>query len=141
MQAGNAQRQVAILGLFKTGGADHPEKGVLIREAADRFDQITVRILVLRDRLARPQQEGATRVLMHSVVWQYIPQEEREGIVEMMEQAGQEASKDKPLAWISLEANRDTHRHELTVRYWPGGQAWQKLATAHPHGSWIEWEG
>ena len=95
----------------------------------------------LRDRLAQPQQEGTTRVLMHSVVWQYIPQEEREGIVEMMEQAGQEASKDKPLAWISLEANRDTHRHELTVRYWPGGQAWQKLATAHPHGSWIEWEG
>ncbi len=95
----------------------------------------------LADRLARPQGEETTRVVMHSVVWQYIPREERDRIVELMEQAGAAATPRRPLAWVSLEANRDTHRHELTVTYWPGCEMRQRLATAHPHGSWIEWEG
>jgi hypothetical protein len=80
-------------------------------------------------------------VLMHSVVWQYIPADERERIVALMEAAGKSAGETTPLAWVSLEANRDTHRHELTVRYWPGGDSWHQLATAHPHGAWIEWAG
>lgn len=95
----------------------------------------------LRERLGRPQQEGTTRVLMHSVVWQYIPREERDQIVELMEEAGHKAREETPLAWVSLEANRDTHRHELTVSYWPHGDMRRKLATAHPHGSWIDWKG
>jgi hypothetical protein len=95
----------------------------------------------LRDRLARPQQEGTTRVLMHSVVWQYIPRDEQDRIVELMEAAGDRAREGTPLAWVSLEANRDTHRHELTVSYWPRGEMRRRLATAHPHGSWIEWTG
>ncbi|MEW4448434.1 DUF2332 domain-containing protein [Qipengyuania sp. JC766] len=84
---------------------------------------------------------GTTRVLMHSVVWQYLPQEQRERIEATMEELGAAASEDAPLAWISLEANRDLHRHELRVRYWPGGEEWHTLATAHPHGAWIEWTG
>ena len=93
----------------------------------------------LSERLKRPQQEGTTRVLMHSVVWQYIPRPERDRIVELMEAAGERASEDTPLAWVSLEANRDTHRHELMVSYWPNGDMRRRLATAHPHGKWIKW--
>ena len=95
----------------------------------------------LRDRLERPQERGTTRVLMHSVVWQYIPRDERDQIVELMEAAGQRADSETPLAWVSLEANRDTHRHELTASYWPAGDLRRNLATAHPHGAWIEWKG
>ncbi len=95
----------------------------------------------LADRLARPQTEKTTRVVMHSVVWQYIPRAERERIVDLIERAGARATADRPLAWVSVEANRETHRHELTVTYWPGGEMRQHLATAHPHGSWIEWGG
>lgn len=95
----------------------------------------------LQRQLGKRRKEGATRVLMHSVVWQYLPAEERERITALMEDAGARATADAPLAWVSLEANRDTHRHELSVRYWPGGEEWRQLATAHPHGAWIEWSG
>lgn len=91
------------------------------------------------DVLARPSQSGVTRVIMHSVVWQYIPAEERAAITEAIEAAGTSTTEDRPLAWVKLEANRDTHRHELTVRWWPDGPETARLATAHPHGSWVEW--
>lgn len=91
--------------------------------------------------LAEAPQPGVTRVIMHSVVWQYIPKQERDAITAAIESAAMDAGPDSPLAWVSLEANRDTHRHELVVRWWPGGTEPVKLATAHPHGSWVEWEG
>ncbi len=91
--------------------------------------------------LGREARSGVTRAIVHSVVWQYIPADERAAITAAIEAAGAEASLDTPLAWIMLEANRDTHRHELTVRWWPGGAEQVHLATAHPHGSWVEWEG
>ena len=90
--------------------------------------------------LAQPAEPGVTRVIMHSVVWQYVPEHQRKSVTEAIEKAGAAATADAPLAWISLEANRDTHRHELSVRYWPGGEDWQWLGVAHPHGSWVEWE-
>lgn len=93
----------------------------------------------VEDQLAEPGIDGETRVLMHSVMWQYLPDETKARITVAMERAGAAASKDTPLAWISVEANRDTHRHECRVRYWPGGEDEVLLAHAHPHGAWIEW--
>lgn len=91
--------------------------------------------------LAREAKPGMTRTVMHSVVWQYIPKDERDAITSAIEAAGAKATPDTPLAWVMLEANRDTHRHELTVRWWPGAPGPVKLATAHPHGAWVEWGG
>lgn len=89
--------------------------------------------------LAREPRPGVTRMIMHSVVWQYIRQDERHAIKAAIEEVGSKASKAAPLAWVMLEANRDTHRHELTIRYWPGGGEPIRLAEAHPHGAWVEW--
>lgn len=89
--------------------------------------------------LGEAPQTGVTRMIAHSVVWQYIPLEEQSAITAAIEKAGAEATSETPLAWVMLEANRDTHRHELTVRWWPGGPERAQLATAHPHGSWVEW--
>ena len=91
--------------------------------------------------LSEPQVEGVTRVLFHSIVWQYIPEPSRERIVAAMEAAGRAATSDKPLAWIMLETNRETFAHELRVRHWPGPDEWTLLAVAHPHGVWVEWLG
>ena len=93
------------------------------------------------ERLAAPQEAGVTRVLYHSVMWQYLPEATRREITTAMEQAGVQAEAGRPLAWIRLETNRATFRHELRVRYWPGGEDWALLAEAHPHGSWVEWLG
>ncbi|TMM48928.1 DUF2332 domain-containing protein [Qipengyuania marisflavi] len=95
----------------------------------------------LADVLKRPATRGVTRVVMHSVVWQYLPPKERDRMTDLIERAGAQATDDAPLAWVSLEANRDTHRHELTISYWPGGEMRRRVATAHPHGAWIKWSG
>jgi hypothetical protein len=95
----------------------------------------------VRETLATPQEAGVTRVLFHSIVWQYLPEASQRAITEMMEHAGERATADKPLAWLALETNRATFRHELRARYWPGGEEAVQLSTAHPHGAWVEWIG
>jgi hypothetical protein len=93
----------------------------------------------VKERLEAPQEAGVTRVLYHSVMWQYLPEATRRSITEAMEQAGSHATVERPLAWVRLETNRATFRHELSIRYWPGGEEALTLAEAHPHGAWIDW--
>lgn len=95
----------------------------------------------VRRRLARPQESGVTRAVFHTIMWQYLPFEKRQAIRAILEEAGARATADKPFAWIRLETNRVTFRHELSVKYWPGGSDWTRLAEAHPHGAWVEWHG
>jgi len=97
--------------------------------------------LFVEDRLSVPQDEGVTRVLYHSVMWQYLPVSTRDAITAAMERAGEQATAERPLAWVRLETNRQTFRHELSIRYWPGGEEAVVLSEAHPHGAWIEWRG
>ena len=95
----------------------------------------------VEQQLQLPQVPGVTRVLYHSIVWQYIPSEGRARIESAMAQAAARATPDRPLAWIMLETNRQTFRHELRVRFWPGGDEAQLLGEAHAHGAWVEWYG
>lgn len=94
--------------------------------------------------LVAPQAEATTRVLFHAITWQYLPAETQQAITAAMEAAGAGASVSRPLAWIRLETDPETFRHELTVRYWRGeagdGEA-VLLARAHAHGAWVEWCG
>ena len=87
--------------------------------------------------LAQPQKPGTTRVLMHSIVWQYVPHDQQARVSAAMAAAGERATPESPLAWIALEANRVVHMHELSAQFWPGGEARVKLGTAHPHGAWL----
>ncbi|WP_435418163.1 DUF2332 domain-containing protein [Parerythrobacter aurantius] len=89
--------------------------------------------------LARPQASGTTRMLMHSIVWQYVPEDQQDRVRAAMESAGAKATVDTPLAWVSVEADRTVHRHMLKVRYSPGGDEEVQLTWSHPHGADIEW--
>ncbi|MCJ7421380.1 DUF2332 domain-containing protein [Sphingomicrobium astaxanthinifaciens] len=89
--------------------------------------------------LAAPRENGVTRVLMHSLVWQYLPAETQARIRLAMTAAGEAASAHQPLAWVSLEGDRALLRHVLKVRYWPGGAEEATLAHGHAHGGWIDW--
>lgn len=91
--------------------------------------------------LAILQESGVTRVLFHTIVWQYIPAATRAQITRAMEQAGTTATPERPLAWVTVETNRQTFRHELRARYWPGGEEPVLLGEAHAHGAWVEWRG
>src|SRR3546814_11242770 len=61
--------------------------------------------------LATPQPAGTTRVLMHSIVWQYVPADQQARVTAAMEAAGARATADRPRAWNALEANRKVHHH------------------------------
>lgn len=92
----------------------------------------------LEAQLERPQAEGVTRVLMHSVVWQYLAEATQQRIADAMQRAGARATRARPLGWVMMEPNRDQHRHEVRVRGWPGETPMQLVATTHAHGAWVE---
>lgn len=91
------------------------------------------------ERLSAPQEADVVRIFNHSIVWQYIPEERRQKIRAAIEAAGQHVTPERPLGWIMLETNRETFKHELMVKYWPGPDSWHLLAEAQAHGAWIHW--
>jgi hypothetical protein len=110
--------------------AARTKKPDLVRQNAADF---------VEQRLALPQAEGTTRVLMHSVVWQYVPQDQKARIVAALEAHGAKATSGRSLAWVELEADRTLLAHGLRVRHWPGGAEPRTLAAAHAHGANVEW--
>ena len=98
----------------------------------------------LKERLKEPQADGQVRLLMHSVVWPYLPQKTQLKIEALMAAARGKASAGRPLAWLSYEWPRGGRvqgamAHELRLRSWPGLGQDRLLAYAHPHGAWIDW--
>lgn len=94
--------------------------------------------------LARSQEAGTTKAMFHSIMWQYLPESSQDSIAKAVEEAGAKATSEMPLAWVALETDPKTFRHELRVRYWDGGAgdgAVHLLGFAHPHGAWVEWTG
>ncbi len=89
-------------------------------------------------RLAEPQAEGVTRVLMHSIVWQYLGSERQARITAAMEAAGARATAERPLGWVRVEADRTINQHDITLRSWPGHGETVMIGHAHAHGFWVE---
>jgi len=89
-------------------------------------------------RLAEPQQVGVTRVLMHSVVWQYLPEASASRIRAAMNAAGARATPDCPLAWVMMEPDRAFAHQVIRMKSWPGNEEWHVVATAHAHGAWVK---
>lgn len=86
------------------------------------------------------QVEGAATVVAHTIVWQYIANETRDRIERLLKATGERVTAASPLAWLSLEQYAPDQFPEVRLTIWPGGET-QKIATAHPHGAWIEWLG
>lgn len=89
-------------------------------------------------RLAEPQAAGTMRVLMHSVVWQYLGPERQARITAAMHRAGARADDERPLGWVRMEPDRDLARHDLWIEAWPGRAGLRRIARVHAHGAWID---
>lgn len=88
---------------------------------------------------AAPGVKGRARVLMHTIMWQYMPRETQARIEAAMERAGTAATQDAPLAWISVEADRkDAMSACVRLRLWPEGSD-EELGRADFHGRWVRW--
>ncbi|RDE04902.1 DUF2332 domain-containing protein [Sphingomonas aracearum] len=123
--------------------ADNPERLerlrtaiALLREhgvALDRADAADW----LDARLAEPQEAGVTRVLMHSVVWQYLPDATQHRVQAAMAGAAAVAAPVRPLAWVRMEPDRQTAQQHVLVASWPGHAEQVTVADAQAHGAWI----
>jgi len=90
----------------------------------------------LEARLAEPRAR-ATRVVLHSIAFQYFPGETKARIEAALGEAGAAASGEMPLAWLRYEHDGG-ERIALRLRTWPGGEE-RLLAHGHPHGSRVDW--
>jgi hypothetical protein len=91
---------------------------------------------------------GTTTVLWHSVVWQYLPEDERAAVSDRLEELGARADAEAALAHLRLEPERrragGDHEFLVRLRTWPGGpqgsdRSDRLLGVAHPHGIPTRW--
>ncbi len=80
---------------------------------------------------------GVTRVVMHSVAFQYFPPDTQARVTARIEAAGARASEAAPLAWLRFEWVKGDASHSLRLRTWPGEE--RLLAFTHAHGAWVKW--
>lgn len=93
----------------------------------------------VEQRLAEPQDPGVARVLMHSVVWQYLPDDSARRVRAAMTAAGARATPERPLAWVMMEPNRAIAHQVIRVMSWPGGGEPTVLGVSHAHAAWIRY--
>jgi len=100
-------------------------------EAADAADWVEAR-------LAEAPAEGVARILLHSVMWQYLDRATKARIRAAMARAGAAATPAAPLAWLHLERDGTPGSAAVTLTLWPGGTP-RRLARADYHGAWVDW--
>ncbi len=94
----------------------------------------------LKTRLQQVPKTG-THLIFHTVAWQYFPTEVQAKCTALIEAAGVQATKDNPLAWLSMENDADPSQKgaALTLRLWPG-DLHIPLGRADFHGRWVNWQ-
>ena len=86
---------------------------------------------------------GATTVLWHSVMWQYLSSAEQDAVTAQVERLGREATERAPFAHLFLEPTRRTpdspHDFLVVLTVWPSGER-RIFGDAHPHGGPVRWD-
>jgi hypothetical protein len=78
---------------------------------------------------------GQATVLYHSIVSQYLSDEERDAFHDNIQAAGERATKEAPLAWLRMEPGGE--RADVHLTTWPGDET-RHLARVGYHGSPVE---
>lgn len=124
--------------------ADQPQRAHRLEHALDlargappRIDRGDA-VEWIAERLAEPQPEGTCRVVLHSMVLQYLGAEGRANILGSVSAAGARATAERPLARIGFEWTPSRSEVELRLTLWPTGET-RLLATCHAYGNWVEW--
>ena len=85
--------------------------------------------------------EGHLHLIQHTVAWQYFPARAQARGRALIEEAGCQATAQRPLGWLAMETDGDTSGAigaALTLRLWPGDLTLH-LGRADFHGRWIKW--
>ncbi len=81
---------------------------------------------------------GRATVVSHSVFWIYLDQETKDAIAAAIGNASQEATGNRPLAWLRYEVTSDLVSCELRLTLWPGGVE-RLLAVGGHHLEPVRW--
>jgi hypothetical protein len=92
----------------------------------------------LEQRLAEPA-EGRATVVFHSIVMQYLPEDERARVEALLRAAGERASDAAPLAWLRMEPDT-AERAGVWLDRWPAHRH-AKIASTGYHGRPVDWSG
>jgi hypothetical protein len=90
----------------------------------------------LEHALAKPAPKGVATVVVHSVFWHYLDQDEQARIRAALDETGRRATRETPFAWLRMDAERELTRVDATR--WPGGES-RLLARAGYHGRPVRW--
>ena len=82
--------------------------------------------------------QGATHVIYHSIMWQYLSDEDQAKGEMMIAEAGATATANAPLAWLRAEPDATRGSAAITLNIWPCGKA-RDLGRREFHGRWIQW--
>ncbi len=123
--------------------ADQLERMERLQGALDIAEQQNVRVEeasadIFVERVLQARDPGAALVISHTVMWQYMPQELRRHIRDLITSAGDVAQSDAPLAWLRFEPRDKMGPLVLQLTLWPGGDT-RELAIADPHGRQVKW--
>jgi len=80
---------------------------------------------------------GRSRVLFHTIAWQYFDESTKKNAEKVIKEAGKAATEGSPLAWLGVEG--DTEKPDgasVHLTMWPGGRK-KKIARSSYHGDWI----
>lgn len=91
----------------------------------------------LKEELAKPATVG--RFLFHTIAWQYFPQATSEMGHQAISSAARQATREKPLVHLSMEADGGDGAL-VTLTMWPDGET-KEIARADFHGRWVNWTG
>ncbi|MEI7931844.1 MAG: DUF2332 family protein, partial [Alphaproteobacteria bacterium] len=81
---------------------------------------------------------GVTRVLYHTIAYQYFPADTQGRIRAHAARVGERATAAAPFAWLRMEADPEyDQKPSIRLTLWPTGEE-RVLGTAHPHGTGIQ---
>ncbi len=128
----------AALGLRSSVWADQAERFTLLDGAIRIAAEVPAEVERatagewLERQLAEPR-GGVATVVFHSVVWQYLGDDDKQRVKAATRGAGDRASAHAPVAWLSTEPIEVARRHLVRLTTWPGGET-RELAETGPHG-------
>lgn len=87
------------------------------------------------DKRLAESRPGVATVVFHSIVMQYLAEEERREFERHLRKAGEAVDENSPLAWLRMEPGGE--RAEVRLTLWPGGEE-RLLARVGYHGDPVQ---
>jgi hypothetical protein len=92
----------------------------------------------IAERLAAPR-PGVATVVIHTIVWPYLPDDVRESAEATIAAAGERATPEAPLALLAFEGTEaNPALIETRLTQWPGGRS-ELLAESSHHPTTVRW--